>query len=58
MVACRIGAPALTPNNAMEEPIIQIQVYDKREKMTGNLYVVDLGDNRYRMTENDIFIAG
>jgi hypothetical protein len=44
-----------TPNNAMEKPTIQIQVYDKREKMTGNLYVVDLGDNRYRMTENDIF---
>jgi hypothetical protein len=44
-----------THNNAMEEPIIQIQVYDKREKMTGNLYVVDLGDNRYRMSENDIF---
>ena len=43
------------PNNVMDEPIIQIQVYDKREKMTGNLYVVDLGDNRYRMTENDIF---
>ena len=44
-----------TSNNAMEEPTLQIQVYDKREKMTGNLYVVDLGDNRYRMTENDIF---
>lgn len=39
----------------MEEPIKQIKVYDKREKMTGNLYVVDLGNNCYRMTENDIF---
>jgi len=39
----------------MEEPIIQIQVYDKGEKITGNLYVVDLGNSCYRMTENDIF---
>jgi hypothetical protein len=39
----------------MEEFTVQIQVYDKREKVTCNLYVVDPGDNCYRMTENDIF---
>jgi hypothetical protein len=38
----------------MEESIIQIQVYDKREQVTGNLYVTALGDNCFRMSENDI----
>ena len=38
----------------MEESTIQIQVYDKREQMTVNLYVTDLGDNCFRMSENDI----
>lgn len=38
----------------MEESIIQIQVYDKRERVTGNLYVIALGDNCFRMPDNDI----
>jgi len=38
----------------MEEPIISIKVYDKREKVTSNFDVVDLGNNCFRMTDNDI----
>lgn len=38
----------------MEQPTIMIQVYDKGEQVTGNFYVIDLGDNQFRMAENDI----
>lgn len=31
-----------------------IQVYDKREKATSSFYVFELGENRFRMAENDI----
>lgn len=34
---------------------IEIRVYDKREKSTGNLYVEQLSENKFRMTDNDIF---
>ncbi len=34
---------------------IEIRVYDKREKSTGNLYVEELSENKFRMTDNDIF---
>lgn len=39
----------------METKEIEIQVYDKREKSTGNLYVEQLSENKFRMTDNDIF---
>jgi hypothetical protein len=31
-----------------------IEVYDKREKITTNFYVVELSSNIYRMAENDV----
>ena len=34
---------------------IEIRVYDKREKSTRNLYVEQLSENKFRMTDNDIF---
>ena len=34
---------------------IEIRVYDKREKSTGNLYVEQMSENKFRMTDNDIF---
>ena len=39
----------------METKEIEIRVYDKREKSTGNLYVEQLSENKFRMTDNDIF---
>jgi len=38
----------------MEQQEKMIQVYDKREKVTSNFYVIDLGENSFRMAENDI----
>ncbi|MCB9049800.1 MAG: hypothetical protein H6556_10235 [Lewinellaceae bacterium] len=35
--------------------LIKIEVYDKREKTTTTLYVEQLSENRFRMTDNDIF---
>ena len=34
---------------------IEIQVYDKREKSTRNLDVEQLSENKFRMTDNEIF---
>ncbi|MFT5619425.1 MAG: hypothetical protein ACI85I_002671 [Arenicella sp.] len=39
----------------METKEIEIQVYDKRERSTGNIYVEQLSENKFRMTDNDIF---
>jgi hypothetical protein len=39
----------------METEEIEIQVYDKAQKAQGNLYVKQLTENTFRMTENDIF---
>ena len=39
----------------METKEIEIRVYDKREKSTGNLYVEQFSENKFRMTDNDIF---
>jgi hypothetical protein len=34
---------------------VEIKLYDKREKSTATLYVEQLTENKFRMTENDIF---
>lgn len=34
---------------------IKIKVYDKRERITTTLYVHLLSENKFRMTENDLF---
>jgi len=34
---------------------VEIKLYDKREKSTTTLYVEQLAENKFRMTENDIF---
>ncbi|WP_289055961.1 hypothetical protein [Carboxylicivirga marina] len=34
---------------------VEIRLYDKREKLTATLYVEQLAENKFRMTENDIF---
>lgn len=34
---------------------IEIRVYDKRIKSTGTIYVEQLSENKFRMTDNDIF---
>jgi hypothetical protein len=39
----------------METQEIEIQIYDKAQKMSGNVYVEQLTENTFRMTENDIF---
>ena len=33
---------------------VEIKLYDKREKSTATLYVEQLAENKFRMTENDI----
>lgn len=33
---------------------MKIEVYDKREKTTSTLFVRQISDNKFRMTENDI----
>jgi hypothetical protein len=38
----------------MEQQEKMIQVYNKREKVASNFYVIDLGENSFRMAENDI----
>jgi len=39
----------------METKEIEIRVYNKRERSTGNLYVEQLSENKFRMTDNDLF---
>jgi hypothetical protein len=39
----------------MEIQEIEIQIYDKIQKSSGNAYVEQLTENTFRMTENDIF---
>ncbi len=39
----------------METEEIEIQIYDKIQKSSGNAYVEQLTENTFRMTENDIF---
>lgn len=34
---------------------VEIKLYDKREKSTATIYVEQLAENKFRMTENDIF---
>ncbi|MFD1015525.1 hypothetical protein [Winogradskyella rapida] len=41
----------------METEEIKIFVYDKREKITSSCYVEQISDNKFRMTENDLFIC-
>ena len=38
----------------METDEIKIEVYNKREKTTSTMFVKQLSDNTFRMTENDI----
>lgn len=39
----------------MKKEVVKIELYDKREKLTSTLYVEQLGENLFSMTENDIF---
>ncbi|MDJ1483119.1 hypothetical protein QNI16_21655 [Cytophagaceae bacterium YF14B1] len=39
----------------MEPEEIKIEVYDKRDKSITVLYVEQLSDNKFRMTDNDLF---
>ncbi|RED45622.1 hypothetical protein DFQ10_102498 [Winogradskyella eximia] len=39
----------------METEEIKIFVYDKREKITSSCYVEQISENKFRMTENDLF---
>ena len=39
----------------MEKPYITINVYDKRNRSTSNIFVVPLAENKFRMYDNDIF---
>lgn len=39
----------------METQEIKIFVYDKREKITSSCYVEQISENKFRMTENDLF---
>jgi hypothetical protein len=41
--------------DSMQPAIIQIEVYDKREKMTGTIYVEQLAANVFRTVDNAIF---
>lgn len=39
----------------MDQEEVKIELYDKREKSTTTLYVLQLAENKFRMTENDIW---
>jgi hypothetical protein len=39
----------------METQEIKIFIYDKREKVTSSCYVEQISENKFRMTENDLF---
>jgi hypothetical protein len=39
----------------MQTKTVEIEVYDKREKLTTTIQVEQLSDNVFRMTENEIF---
>ncbi len=39
----------------METQEIKIFIYDKREKITSSCYVEQISENKFRMTENDLF---
>lgn len=39
----------------MQTRTVEIEVYDKREKMSTTMYVEQVSDNVYRTTENEIF---
>ncbi len=39
----------------MQTKTVEIEVYDKREKMSTTIYVEQVSDNVYRTTENEIF---
>ena len=39
----------------MEKEEVKIELYDKRERSTATMYVEQLAENRFRMTDNDIF---
>lgn len=39
----------------MQTKTVEIEVYDKREKMSTKMYVEQISDNVYRTTENEIF---
>lgn len=39
----------------MEPEIIKIQLFDKREQITTGLYVQQLSEDTFRMTENELF---
>ena len=39
----------------MEKEEVKIELYDKREKSTATMYVEQLAENKFRMTDNDIW---
>ena len=39
----------------MQTKTVEIEIYDKREKMSTTMYVEQISDNVYRTTENEIF---
>jgi hypothetical protein len=41
----------------MQTKTVEIEVYDKREKLTTTIQVEQLSDNVFRMTENEILIV-
>jgi hypothetical protein len=38
-----------------ENKIVEIELYDKRQEMTGKMHVEKLADRTFRMIDNDIF---
>lgn len=39
----------------MDKKEVKIEFYDKREKSTASMYVEQLPENQFRMTDNDIW---
>lgn len=39
----------------MEPEEVRIEIYDKRERSTSSMYVLQLADKTFRMIDNDIF---
>lgn len=39
----------------MDENIVKIEIYDKREETTSTVYVEQIAESKFRMIDNDIF---
>jgi len=39
----------------MKKEVVKIELYDKREKATSTMYVEQIGENKFKMIDNDLF---